>query len=245
MPLTPHDPSLLQPRQPCESAMAWWVLLFGGLLGTSGCTTPQSPGQLLRETFSNGTEQWRTTDPQSWRLTALEGNPAFELHGDSKSYQPPVRSPHSMALYEGSSFQSFELHARVRTTHEAYDHRDLCFIFGYQDPSHFYYVHLGQKTDPHANQVFIVNGAPRRKISTKTSRGTPWQEDTWHQVKIVRCVSSGNISVFFDDMTTATMTAQDTTFGRGLIGIGSFDDTGIWDDITVTPLVETSGPNEG
>ena len=50
----------------------------------------------------------------------------------------------------------------------------MCVFFGYQDDSHLYYVHLGKKTDDHANQVFIVNEAPRTKISTKTTDGIPW-----------------------------------------------------------------------
>jgi hypothetical protein len=106
----------------------------------------------------------------------------------------------------------------------------MCLFFGYQDPAHFYYVHLGKKTDDHANQVFIVNNAPRVKISAKTTAGTNW-DDNWHQIKIVRQVGDGTIEVYYDDMKTPVMTAKDKTFTWGRIGVGSFDDTGNWDDI--------------
>jgi hypothetical protein len=106
----------------------------------------------------------------------------------------------------------------------------MCLFFGYQDPAHFYYVHLGQKTDDHANQIFIVNGAPRTKISTKTTEGTKW-DNQWHPVKIIRLVSDGTIQVFFDDMKTPAMTATDKTFTWGQVGLGSFDDTGNWTDV--------------
>ena len=106
----------------------------------------------------------------------------------------------------------------------------MCLVFGYQDSGHFYYSHLGKKTDDHANQIFIVNGAPRAKISTKTTPGTNWT-DGWHAVKIVRKVADGTIEVYWDDMKTPVQTASDKTFAWGRIGIGSFDDTGNWDDI--------------
>ena len=60
-----------------------------------------------------------------------------------------------------------------------------CIVFGYQDPAHFYYVHLGKKADDHANQIFIVNGADRKKISLTSTSGTNW-DDKWHTVRVVR-----------------------------------------------------------
>ena len=41
----------------------------------------------------------------------------------------------------------------------------------------------------------------------------------------------GSIEVFFDDMDEPTMTAVDHNFKSGRIGVGSFDDTGQFDDI--------------
>ena len=120
--------------------------------------------------------------------------------------------------------------ARVLTTQRGYGHRDMCLFFGWQDPEHFYYVHLGQEMDDHANQIFIVKEAPRSKISEHTTEGTPWDAQ-WHTVKISRRVASGSIRVFWDDMETPVMTATDRTFGWGQIGLGSFDDTGFWDDV--------------
>ncbi len=104
----------------------------------------------------------------------------------------------------------------------------MCLFFGYQDPSHFYYVPLGQAVDEDANQIFIVDGAPRLNISKTTTTGTPWDEK-WHHVRIQRQVESGETRVFFDDLKTPAMTAQDAKFAWGEVGIGSFDDTGRFD----------------
>ena len=118
------------------------------------------------------------------------------------------------------------------STIKDYNHRDLCLFFGYQDPAHFYYVHLGKKTDDHANQIFIVDGSDRKKISIKTTPGTNWTE-SWHKARIKRDIKSGSIEVFFDDMSQPVMTANNKNFTWGKIGVGSFDDTGDWADVKI------------
>jgi len=52
-------------------------------------------------------------------------------------------------------------------------------------------------------------------------------------VKIVRRVADGQIAIFFYDMKSPIMTAEDKTFAWGQVGIGSFDDSGNWDDMKV------------
>ena len=194
------------------------------------------PKLLFKENFSRGTKGWKLTDNSAWELTKVAKDSedlAFELTKKRSDYKPPHRSPFNIALCEGVMLDDFVLTAKVKSTHPSYGHRDLCFFFGYQDPAHFYYVHLGQETDDHANQIFIVDGKPRVKISSNTTEGTPWQDNTWHLVKIERRASTGSIAVYFDDMSRPIMEATDKTFGKGLFGIGSFDDTGMWDDIEI------------
>jgi hypothetical protein len=113
-----------------------------------------------------------------------------------------------------------------------YGHRDLCLFFGFQDPAHLYYVHLGKKADAHANSIFLVNGKDRVSIATKRTEGTNW-DDNWHTVRIVRKVESGTILVYFDDLTKPVMETVDKTFTWGRVGIGSFDDTGNFDEVRV------------
>jgi hypothetical protein len=125
----------------------------------------------------------------------------------------------------------FVLTARIQNTaKDAGPHRDLCIVWGYQDPAHFYYVHYGAKPDPHACQIFIVNNAPREKITDKEAKGTPWNDD-WHNIKIVRRIADGTMEAYFDDMKTPFMAAHDKTFTWGQVGVGTFDDHGNFDDI--------------
>lgn len=200
---------------------------------------------LVRETFDEGASRWKTTDGGAWRTGEDGGRSVFELTKKVSDYQPPHRSPHNIALLEGFEVGDFVLEAVVRTTEPEYAHRSLCLFFGYRDPEHFYYVHFGQKADDHANQVFIVDGAPRTKISTRTTEGTPWKDGTWHRVKIVRTVDDGRIEVFFDDMKEPVMTATDKTFTAGRVGIGSFDDRGMWDEVVLRGRAANGGERPG
>jgi len=189
------------------------------------------PG-LLAEDFEQGTERWEPTDPQAWKVKVTDKGHVYSQFEKRSKYEPPHRSPYNMALLKDVSVSDFVLDADVLSTHEDYGHRDVCLFFGYQNPARFYYVHLGKKTDDHANQIFIVNDAPRTKISTKTTPGTNW-DDKWHHVRIVRDTESGSIQIFYDDMETPVMTASDKAFTWGRVGIGSFDDTSDWDNITL------------
>lgn len=194
---------------------------------------PEMP-VILSEKFEDAA-CWQPTDEAMWKIEERDGNKAYHLLGKS-NYQPPQRSPHSISLLKDKILGDFVLTARVLTLQTSRGHRDMCVIFGHQDPAHFYYVHLGEKTDPHANQIFIVNNAPRIAISEKTNEGTPWKDATWHQVKVVRKVADGLIEIYFDDMTTPQMVAHDKTFTWGGIGLGSFDDMGLWDDVEIRGL---------
>lgn len=175
--------------------------------------------------------RWEPADKGAWKHDKTEKSQVFSQFKHIV-VKTPVRSPFNRNVLKNVVVSDFQLDVDFQTTARDYPHRSLCLFFGYQDPAHMYYVHFGQKTDDHANQVFIVNNADRVKISTKTTPGTPWDEK-WHHARIVRTVEDGKIDVYFDDMKTPAMTAIDKTFSSGQIGIGSFDDTGNFDNLVL------------
>lgn len=182
----------------------------------------------------DGLAGWTLTDPNAWRIAEESGDHFLEQYQASK-YNPTVRSPFNIALAPGVNVGDFDLTLKVRSTARDYPHRDVCLIFNHQDASHFYYVHLGKAADPHAHSIFLVNGQPRVSIAEHRTEGTPWTE-AWHNVKITRRTADGLIAVYFDDMKTPIMTTHDKTFLSGGIGVGTFDDTGRFDDIEIRGL---------
>ena len=185
---------------------------------------------LFCDDFESGTaEHWAPSDPKAWRVEDQNGDSVYSQYQPSK-VKTPVRSPFNRSMIKDMTVGDFVLNVRLQSTTKDYPHRDLCLFLGYQGPAHMYYVHLGKRADDNANQIHVVDNAPRRKISTKTTPGTNWTND-WHHARLTRNVTSGEIAVYFDDMQTPVMTAKDKTFTWGQVGLGSFDDTGRFDDV--------------
>ena len=206
-------------------ALAWTLLAGTPALAAGKCDLPL----VFEDDFENGADRWEPTDPAAWRITQTDRGKVYNQFKNSK-YSPPHRSPYNISLVKDVVLGDFVLTVKVQSTNtKAGAHRDMCLFFGYQDPAHFYYVHLGKRPDPHSSQIMIVNGAPRVMITKKTSPGIPW-DDEWHEVKIVRRVADGVIEIYFDDMDNPVMATVDKTFTSGRVGLGSFDDNGNWDD---------------
>ncbi len=226
----------------CRRTPYHHVSFFGALLVVWCVESPVVAADdlpvLVTDDFENGMAIWETTDAEPaklfWKIVEApndRGSSTFVLRVLGMSnYVPPHRSPPSVALLKDVIAGDFEINVKVQSTrYPGNDHLDMCLFWGWQDPAHFYYVHLGQKADPHSCQIFIVNDAPRTAITVKQTSGTPW-DDRWHAVRVTRRLSDGLVEVFFDDMKNPLMTAQDITFGAGRVGLGTFDDEGQWDD---------------
>ena len=184
---------------------------------------------VFEDDFEKGADRWEPTDAEAWRIVETDKGKVYNQFKTS-SYRPPHRSPYNISLVKDVVVGDFVLTVKVQSTNKgAGAHRDMCLFFNYQDPAHFYYVHLGQRPDPHSSQIMIVNGAPRVMITKNKTPGVPW-DDEWHQVKIVRRTADGAIEIYFDRMKKPMMVASDRTFLWGQVGIGSFDDNGNWDD---------------
>ena len=187
---------------------------------------------LANEDFESGdAAHWEAASPQAWKVDVQDKNHIYSQfkHQEIKT---PFRSPFNRSLIKELFVSDCVLDVKLQSTIKDYGHRDMCLFFGYQDPAHLYYVHFGKQADDHANQIFIVNDAPRLKISTESTKGTNW-DDAWHHARVIRKVETGSIEVYFDNMEKPVMRAVDKTFTWGQVGVGSFDDTGNFDDVLV------------
>jgi hypothetical protein len=211
------------------------IVLFFGIAAPGSLRADEKPASVAAEyklLYSQEFGQpesmndFTMTDPKAWRLaTADKDHAALELLGKSK-YKPPHRSPVNFALLKDLSFGDFVIDLECLQTGREYGHRDMIVVFGFQSPAKFYYTHIATKADDHANQIFIVDDAPRKKISTTSNDGNKWGLNEWRHVRVERKLADGTIKVYFEDMEKPIMVAEDKTFGVGWLGFGSFDDTG-------------------
>ena len=205
------------------------------LLALAQDAEPPKLKLIAEDDFEQDRGNWEWLDPDAWQYATVDDRGVMSQYGRAATYKPPHRSPFHVALLRDHVVSDFDLTVSVKSTVEDYGHRDACLFFGYVDAAHFYYVHIGKATDPHCNQIFKVDGADRKAISLTTTDGTPWN-DQWHRVKIARRVETGLIEVFFDDFDKPIMTAEDTSFTAGRVGLGSFDDTADWDDFELRAI---------
>ena len=215
------------------------LLLLPALAAPAVVDGQETGGQLVfEEDFENGADRWETTDDSNWALHENDGGKAYGLVRRYSDYKPKYRSPYSIALVNDVEVADFVLTLQVKSTLDTGGHRDCCLFFNHQDPEHFYYVHLGARPDPRSGQIMIVNGAARKALTTNTNP-TPW-DDNWHDVKIVRDTQEGTIAIYFDNMQEPHMQVVDKTFGKGRLGIGSFDDMNDFDNVKI---YNTAGDN--
>jgi len=218
-------------HRPSVITLLWGILCISAAADESGVPVSCEGLPLpYATTFDNGAAEWQPTDPNVWKVREVDGENVYAQF-KSGDYRGPYRSPFNISLLKAPTVGDFVLKFRALSTDPAGGgHRDLCVFFGWQDPASYYYAHLGQVPDPHSSQILIVNGAPRKMITTNTPPGIPWN-DQWHEVKVVRRVVTGKIEVYFDDMDKPNMVATDKTFPWGCIGLGSFDNHGLFDNV--------------
>jgi hypothetical protein len=207
------------------------MCVVGAVVATASLRAADDLPLVFEDNFSAGVERWEPTDPKAWTLRKDGDRSVWGLNTRISKYKPKVRSPHNVALVKDLELADTVVTFQVKSTLDTGNHRDCCVFFNWQDPEHFYYVHLGAKPDPASGQIMIVDGAPRRPL-TKNTKLVPW-DDAWHTVKLVRDVESGHIAVYFDDLETPLMEAVDKTFSAGRVGIGSFDDRNDFTDVKV------------
>jgi hypothetical protein len=215
----------------CVALSMGWTLA-----GVSASAADPMP-LVYNDDFEHGMDHWQSRDAEgaepSFVIAEVKGfddktTHALRALGTSK-FAPKFRSPPNFALLKDVTVGDFEITAKTQSTRpDAGPHRDMCVFWGYQDPTHFYYVHFGAKPDPHAGQIFIVDDAERLAL-TKNTTETPWTNG-WQNIKVTRNVADGTMAVYFNDMDKPFMTAKDDKFKWGQVGLGTFDDNGNWDD---------------
>ena len=178
-------------------------------------------------------DQWQFEDPAAWEWQGDAGETTLVLRKPSQ-YKPHFRRPFNLAWFGGAEWDSFTLTCEARLDAFNKGNNDLCIAFGGAGDSEFYYAHLGEKADGVHLQLHVVNKADRKAITTTRAETLPWKPGTWHPIKLVRDAASGSIKVWFEGQ--PVLEANDKTFGKGRMGLGSFDDLGAFRNVVVSSV---------
>jgi len=186
---------------------------------------------VFEDDFEDGrADGWMPREGNAWLVAEDQGDLAYSLTKPGE--QGRVRACGAYSLIEDHEVADFALVASGRClTDPATKGRDLCIVFGYQDPEHFYYAHFSAISDALHNAIMKVDGKDREPITIESEGPARLDDLEYHLLKVERNATTGDVRIYIDDMDAPILTARDTTFRRGLVGVGTFDDTGYFDDV--------------
>jgi hypothetical protein len=174
---------------------------------------------------------WRPSDPAHWRAAGETGARRYELTAPGAPGK--VRAPASWSVIGGRDVSRFVFTGRLRCDADPSNpKRDLDVIFHFRDPEHFAYVHFAASSDDIHNIIGLVDGADRVKVNLEPAGKSAARliDRGWHVFKVT-CDAAGRIEAFLDDPAAPILTARLSPRAHGLVGVGSFDDTGAFDRI--------------
>jgi hypothetical protein len=158
-----------------------------------------------------------------------------------------VRAPAAWAVLRDLDVSGFVMEGRFRcTASEENPHRDLVVVFHFQDSLHFGYVHFSARSDQVHNIIGLVNGSDRVKVNLEPAGESVARlvDKAWHRFRVQCDPVSGRVEAFLDDLLQPILTAVDTTLRHGSLGVGSFDDTGCFDELNVELLPGAHGARQ-
>ncbi len=229
---------VVAPRSHCTAAplhLCNYAALFLCTLAVVSCSSGNEGELLLLAAYDfedGSTEGLAPKVAESWQVTEEDGSTVYRLLKPGEFGE--IRAPSAWSVIAGHDVGSFEFTGRLKChTEPEILARDMLVIFHYQDPIHFYYVHFSATSDGLHNIIGLVNGADRVKINREPAGQSVFRltDMEWHDFKVTYDAETAEIQAFIDDMFTPIVTASDSTLPHGLVGVGSFDDTGSFDDL--------------
>lgn len=188
---------------------------------------------LFSDDFEDSKAQgWMPNIPEHWQVAEEEGTLAYQLIKPGP--MGAIRAPTSWSILKDFDVTSFVVTGRVKCRADTSNiYRSVVVVFHYQDPTHFYYAHFAAISDQVHNIIGLVNGKDRVKINREPpGQSIPRLKDLkFHDFKVTYDAQKREIKAYLDDMIRPILTAIDKTLGHGFVGVGSFDDTGSFDNI--------------
>ncbi len=191
-----------------------------------------------------GASGWAPHPAASWRVSASENGAIYVLAAPGTPGR--FRAPTAWSLLDGFDLGAFDLSGRFRSTSDpANPLADVCVVFRFRDPEHFSYVHFSGRSDGAHNIIARVDGADRVKVNREPAGGSEARltDRAWHAFRVAFDPAAGEVRAFIDDLSRPVLTAP-AAAAHGCVGVGSFDDTGEFDDIVLRGTApERPAPN--
>ena len=178
------------------------------------------------DAYTGDALNWQPLTPSRWEVISDGGNLRYGINTTSYSNLSGNRLG-EYSLIRNRTYNDFTLTAKIKSTDDLTTNSsaDYDIVFGYQDPNNYYYM-MFSSGSANSNLFKVVNGT-RQWIADSTNLAVP--DNAYHDIKLERTGST--IKVYFDNI--LKLNAADSTFATGGVGIGSYNDASLWDDIII------------
>jgi hypothetical protein len=177
--------------------------------------------------YSGNRANYDELTPSRWSLVTDGGDRRYFL--STSSFDGGATGAlGEYALVNDRTYGDFNLTVRVRTAESLADNRgaDICLVYGYRDPDHYYYAMLNGVAAN--NQIFRYEAGVRTPVSA--AGPALITDNAYHDVRLSR--RAGTVTVSVDGVDRLVTTSA--TAASGAVGIGSFNDSFYFDDLAVT-----------
>ena len=175
-----------------------------------------------------GRLNWSPKTPSRWSLVEDDGRGTYHLN--TTDYSQSGDLPGEYSLLEDFEFQDFvlEITARQPEMNTGNAFADYGFIFGYSDPTNFYYF-LANK-DAGSNELFRVTNGTRYSLLNLGESIIP--DDDYHTI------SFEVVDGYFYFETDDNDWEIEEDFPAGKVGLCSYNDEVYFDEFRITPIID-------
>ena len=179
---------------------------------------------------------FRETSPHRWAVADFDGDARYWLA--TSVHEPPAEGrlgEHAVIDVPPVSDAALSLRARAFETTE---HADVAVILGYLDADNYDYALLHASAEQ--SGLHRVAGGVHTQLAAASA---PLLTDAeWHEVRLER--ESATLTLTVDGAVVASATAE--PLGPGLAGVGSLDDSALFDDVVLeSPELDPEAPPLG
>ncbi len=174
--------------------------------------------------------KWTVPAGSDWQVDRQDNTPVLRLL-HSRGPLPGPRRPIQFALADAPNPDRVTVEADVMPLGKS-----LMIVFAYRDEAHFNYAHLSTDTgakQPVHNGIFHVFGGERVRISSQRGPAAFAANSRWYRVKLVHDARTGTVEVTVDGRAVPALEAVDRSLGPGKVGLGSFDETAVFKNVSV------------
>jgi hypothetical protein len=193
----------------------------------------------VEEGFNDNTAiGWSPLTPTRWTVQEIEESPAYSMtansgfpvgFGDRYGSYGPLNE---YSLVSDKSFTDFQFNCKAKIDLPEGESigwwSDLAVVFGYQNPSNYYYFEFTREWQASA-LIKVVDDTAH--FIARPGIGVI-QDDAYHYIGIIRDDATIKVSIDFKEL----VCIEDTTFMTGQIGVGTYNDPCSFDNILVDAI---------